>query len=95
MQRILSKIFGTANDRAIKRLFPVVERTNNLEGELSRLSDAALRGRTAIFRERLERGESLDDLLPDAFATVREASKRTLGQRHYDEIGRASCRERV
>ena len=84
MQRILSKIFGTANDRAIKRLFPIVERTNNLEGELSRLSDAALRGRTAVFRERLERGEFLDDLLPDAFATVREASKRTLGQRHYD-----------
>jgi preprotein translocase subunit SecA len=84
MQRIFSKILGTANDRAIRRLFPLVERTNNLEGELSKLSDADLRARTAIFRERLERGESLDELLPEAFATVREASKRTLGQRHYD-----------
>jgi preprotein translocase subunit SecA len=84
MQRIFSKILGTANDRAIKRLFPLVERTNGLEGELSRLSDADLRARTGMFRQRLERGESLDELLPEAFATVREASKRTLGQRHYD-----------
>ncbi|MEZ4330251.1 MAG: preprotein translocase subunit SecA [Myxococcota bacterium] len=84
MQRIFSRILGTANDRAIKRLFPLVERTNDLEGALSRLSDADLRARTAQFRERLERGEDLDALLPEAFATVREAAKRTLGQRHYD-----------
>jgi len=84
MQRIFSKILGTANDRAIKRLFPLVERANGLEGELSRLSDADLRGRTTLFRDRLARGESLEELLPEAFATVREASKRALGQRHYD-----------
>ncbi len=84
MQRTLNKIFGSANDRAIKRLLPLVERINTLEPAVSRLSDADLRGRTTQFRERLEKGESLDDLLPDAFATVREAAKRALGQRHYD-----------
>jgi preprotein translocase subunit SecA len=84
MQPILSKIFGTSNDRAIKRLLPLVEEINVLEPEVSRLSDADLRGRTPMFRERLANGEALDDLLPEAFATVREAAKRTLGQRHYD-----------
>jgi preprotein translocase subunit SecA len=84
MQRILSKIFGTSNDRAIKRLLPLVERVNVLEPGVSRLSDADLRGRTTGFRQRLENEEPLDDLLPEAFATVREAAKRSLGQRHYD-----------
>jgi preprotein translocase subunit SecA len=84
MQPILSKIFGTSNDRAIKRLLPLVEEINVLEPEVSRLSDADLRGRTPMFRERLANGEALDDLLPEAFATVREAAKRSLGQRHYD-----------
>ena len=84
MQRILSKVFGTSNDRAIKRLLPLVDRVNVLEGELSKLSDADLRGRTPLYRQRLEQGEPLDDLLPEAFATVREAAKRSLGQRHYD-----------
>jgi len=84
MQRILSKIFGTSNDRAIKRLLPLVEQVNILEPGVSRLSDPDLRGRTVDFRQRLENGEPLDDLLPEAFATVREAAKRALGQRHYD-----------
>ena len=84
MQRILSKIFGTSNDRAIKRLLPLVDQVNGLEGELSKLSDADLRGRTTLYRERLGNGEPVDDLLPEAFATVREAAKRALGQRHYD-----------
>jgi len=84
MQRILSKIFGTGNDRAIKRLLPLVERVNELESRMASLSDADLRGQTPRFRERLDAGEPLDDLLPEAFATVREAAKRTLGQRHYD-----------
>ncbi|HKK52307.1 MAG TPA: preprotein translocase subunit SecA, partial [Myxococcota bacterium] len=84
MQRILSKIFGTSNDRAIKRLLPLVERVNGLESRYAVLSDADLRGQTTRFRERLGAGEPLDDLLPEAFATVREAAKRTLGQRHYD-----------
>ncbi len=84
MQRILSKVFGTSNDRSIKRLLPLVEQVNVLESGVSRLSDADLRGRTTDFRQRLENGEPLDDLLPEAFATVREAAKRALGQRHYD-----------
>ena len=82
MQRTLGKIFGTSNDRAIKRLFPLIDRINSLETSVSRLSDADLQGRTVAFRERLEQGEPLDDLLVEAFATVREAAKRTLGQRH-------------
>jgi preprotein translocase subunit SecA len=81
---IVKKIFGSANDRLIKKLEPTVERINRLEPECAQLSDAALRARTGEFRERLEKGETLDDLLPEAFATVREAAKRTLGQRHYD-----------
>ena len=84
MQRILSKIFGTSNDRAIKRLLPLVEQINSHEGALSKLSDADLRGKTTLYRERLGNDEPLDQLLPEAFATVREAAKRTLGQRHYD-----------
>ncbi|MFK7898969.1 MAG: preprotein translocase subunit SecA [Myxococcota bacterium] len=84
MQRILSKVFGTSNDRAIKRMLPLLEQINAREGELAQLSDADLAGRTPLFRERLGNGEPLDDLLPEAFATVREAAKRTLGQRHYD-----------
>ncbi len=84
MQRILNKIFGSSNDRAIKRLLPLVEQINAHEGTLSKLSDADLRGRTTVFRERLDNTEPLEELLPEAFATVREAAKRTLGQRHYD-----------
>ena len=84
MLGLVKKIFGSANDRLIKKLEPTVEQINRLEPELARLSDAALRARTGEFRERLEKGETLDDLLPGAFATVREAAKRTLGQRHYD-----------
>jgi len=84
MQRILSKIVGTSNDRAIKRLVPLVESINVLEPTVAGLSDADLRGRTRDFRVRLENGEPLDDLLPEGFATVREAAKRALGQRHYD-----------
>ena len=84
MQRTLSKIFGTSNDREIKRMVPLVEQTNRLEAQVSELSDAGLQALTASYRQRLDNGEPLDDLLPEAFATVREASKRTLGQRHYD-----------
>ena len=84
MQRIIGKIFGTSNDRAIKRLLPILEQINSHEGEFSQLSDAELAAKTPHFRERLESGETLDDLLPEAFAVVREAAKRTLGQRHYD-----------
>ncbi|HXV36898.1 MAG TPA: preprotein translocase subunit SecA, partial [Myxococcota bacterium] len=84
MLGLVKRIFGSANDRLIKRLEPVVERINRLEPALVALADAELRARTAQFRERLEKGETLDDLRPEAFAVVREAAKRTLGQRHYD-----------
>ncbi len=80
----LQKVFGTKNDRELKRIVPLVERTNQLEPKMAALSDAALAARTVDFRERLAHGESLDALLPEAFATVREAARRTLGQRHYD-----------
>ncbi len=72
------------NAREIKKLSRIVEDINNLEPDLERLSDAGLRGKTAEFKSRLEQGETLDELLPEAFAVVREASKRTLGMRHFD-----------
>ena len=78
------RLFGSANDRYIKSLGSLVAQINEIEPELEKLSDEALRARTAQFRERLEEGAELDDLLVEAFATVREASKRTLGQRHFD-----------
>src|SRR5881275_2552827 len=78
------KFFGSANDRRIKGYQPRVDAINALEPELAALSDDALRARTAEFRKEIENGKSLDDLLVPAFATVREAAKRTLGQRHFD-----------
>jgi len=84
MQGFLTRIFGSQSDREVKKLLPAIERANTLEPALEKLSDAELAGRTVAFRERLAKGEPLDDLLPEAFATVREAAKRTLGQRHYD-----------
>src|SRR5262245_59168139 len=84
MPNLLRKVFGSHNDRVLKGMLPLVERVNRLEREAVASSDAELAARTAAFRERLGRGEPLDDLLPEAFATVREAAKRTLGQRHYD-----------
>src|SRR5256712_13810156 len=78
------RLFGPANDRYISSLGPLVEQINELEPELEKLSDERLRARPAEFKQRLEDGAELDDLLVEAFATVREASKRTLGQRHFD-----------
>ncbi len=78
------RLFGSSGDRKIKAYRARVEAINALEPELAQLDDAALRGKTAEFRARLAAGEALDDLLPEAFATVREAAKRTLGERHYD-----------
>ncbi len=79
-----TKIFGSRNDRLLRKYRSVVARINGLEPELSALSDEALSGKTAEFRQRLENGQSLDELLPEAFAVVREASKRVLGLRHFD-----------
>ena len=79
-----TKVFGSANDRKLKPYASNVAAINALEPEIAALSDEELRGRTIEFRKRLAEGETLDDLLPEAFATVREAAKRTLGQRHFD-----------
>src|SRR5437879_10430515 len=78
------KFFGSANDRRVKGYQARVDAINAMEPELAALSDEALQGRTAEFRKALGEGKSLDDLLVPAFATVREAAKRTLGQRHFD-----------
>ncbi len=81
---LAKKIFGSANDRRLKTFAPKVQAINALEAEVSVLSDDALKARTVEFRAQLAAGRSLDDLLVPAFATVREAAKRTLGQRHFD-----------
>ena len=80
----LKSLFGSSNDRTVARLRKQVEKVNAFEPEIAALSDEDLRAQTQIFRQRLEAGETLDQLLPEAFATVREAAKRTLGQRPYD-----------
>jgi preprotein translocase subunit SecA len=80
----LKKIVGDGNDKALSQIKPLVEAINRLEPEYRALSDEELRGKTAVFRERLAAGETLDDLLPEAFAAVREAARRTIGLRHYD-----------
>ncbi len=82
--RLARAILGTQNDRALKAYRKRVPAINALEPKMASLSDAELAAQTIRFRERLEQGETLDDLLPEAFATVREAAKRTLGQRHFD-----------
>jgi len=78
------RLFGSANDRYIRSLQHIVDDINAAEAALAALDDAGLRARTEALKERLTQGEELDDILPDAFATVREAAKRTLGQRHFD-----------
>lgn len=81
---IAKKLFGSANDRAVKGYSKTVQAINALEPEISALSDAALQAKTVEFKQRFEKGETLDDLLPEAFAVTREAARRVLGQRHYD-----------
>ncbi|MBQ6998539.1 MAG: preprotein translocase subunit SecA [Clostridia bacterium] len=81
---IVEKFFGTYSAREIKRLEPIVEQINDLEPEIKVLSDADLRAKTAEFKARIADGETLDDILPEAFAVVREASVRVLGMRHFD-----------
>lgn len=84
MLALARKLFGSSNDRELKRLNALVEPINALEPEFEKLNDAELQAKTTEYRIRLNNGESLDDLMPEAFATVREAAKRTLGQRHFD-----------
>ncbi len=81
---LAKSIFGSANDRYVAKLGRIVETINGYEPTISAMTDEELRGQTEIFRQRLADGAKLDDLIPEAFATVREAAKRTLGQRHYD-----------
>ena len=84
MVNILSKIMGDSSEKVAKKFLPLIEEINSLEPELERLSNDQIRARTQEFKDRLSHGEDLEDLLPEAFACVREAAKRTLGQRHYD-----------
>ncbi len=81
---VLKKIFGTRNERELKRIQVIVDRINSLEAGIAALGDEALNAKTTEFKQRLEAGETLDDLLPEAFAVVRETAKRTLGMRHFD-----------
>ena len=84
LDALAKRLFGSANDRYVKGLHKLVGQINDLEASLEALSDSELAARSDAFRARIEQGESLDDLLVEAFATVREAAKRTLGQRHFD-----------
>ena len=78
------KLFKTYSEKEVKRIMPIVKQINDLEDEISKLSDSELRGKTDYFKKQLSEGKTLNDILPEAFAVVREASKRTLGLRHFD-----------
>lgn len=82
--RILARIMGTANQRKLKKLQPIVQQINAFEPAIAALTDEELKEKTNEFRQALSQGKTLDDILPEAFAVVREAAKRTIGQRHYD-----------
>ncbi|WP_395755174.1 preprotein translocase subunit SecA [Edwardsiella ictaluri] len=82
--KLLTKVFGSRNDRTLRRMRKVVEQINRMEPEMEQLSDELLKAKTVEFRGRLAQGAALDNLLPEAFATVREASKRVFGMRHFD-----------
>ena len=81
---IAKSLFGSSNDRYVKSLNPILAKIASFEDGLQAMDDDTLSQQTVRFRERLAAGETLDDLLPEAFATVREAARRVLGQRHYD-----------
>jgi preprotein translocase subunit SecA len=81
---LIKKIVGSKNERELKRIRPMIERINALEPQVRPLTDDQLRTKTSELKERIDRGESLEDTLPEAFAVVREAARRTLGERHYD-----------
>ncbi|MDP5012488.1 MAG: preprotein translocase subunit SecA, partial [Alphaproteobacteria bacterium] len=81
---LVQKIFGSANDRIIKKYTRIAQQVNQLENDFIAMSDEQLKAKTKEFKERYQKGESLDKLLPEAFATVREASKRSLGMRPFE-----------
>ena len=78
------RLFKTYSEKEVKRVKPIVKKINELEEEISKLKDSELRGKTEYFKKQLEEGKTLDDILPEAVAVVREASKRVLGMRHFD-----------
>ena len=84
MKKLFEKIIGSYSDRAVKKIMPVIQEINSLEETMQNLSDDELKNKTVEFRERLSKGETLNDILPEAFAVVREAGKRVLGMRHFD-----------
>src|SRR5215212_5009260 len=84
LDTLLAKVVGTQNDRELKRLRPIVAQVNALEPSVAGLTDEQLRGKTTEFKQRVANGESLDDLLAEAFAVVREAGRRVLNMRHFD-----------
>ncbi|HEU4813925.1 MAG TPA: preprotein translocase subunit SecA, partial [Xanthomonadaceae bacterium] len=84
LNSLLARVFGSRNERLLGQLGGLVKKINALEPEMEKLSDAELQARTPAFQERVRNGESLDKLLPEAFAVCREASRRVLGMRHYD-----------
>ena len=81
---VLKKILGTNNERVLRKLRPYVEQVNSLESTSKNLKDEELKSKTGEFQQRIERGETLEDLLPEAYAVVREVSRRTLNMRHFD-----------
>ena len=80
---IIDKVFGTHSDRELKRIKPIVDKIESLRPEMQALTDEQLRAKTTEFKERLSKGETLDDILPEAYAVVREAGKRALGMEHF------------
>ncbi len=84
MFSIFNKILGDPNQKIVKKFAPIIEKINSLEAEFEKMTDEQIKGKTLEFKERIKKGETLDDILPEAFANVREASKRTIGQRHFD-----------
>ncbi len=84
IQKILAKVFGTSHEREMKKIQPIVDRINSMEPEMQKLNDEQLKNKSKEFQERLKNKETVDDILPEAFAVCREGSKRALGMRHYD-----------
>ena len=80
---LFERLFGSYSDKELKRINPIIDKIEDMEPEMQKLSDSQLKGKTTEFRERLANGETLDDILPEAFAVVREASVRVLGLRHF------------
>lgn len=81
--KVIEKVFGTHSERELKRIEPIVDKIEALQGAMRELSDEELKNKTKEYKKRFEEGETLDDLLPEAFATVREAAKRVLNMEHY------------